>query len=76
MPLVALLVVKHARIYHEELLLKTDVSIKKGGFGNLGNSVVKNIWKYGENDSADHEIAKHNTDELAKIKPDDSLNAE
>jgi len=37
---------------------------------------VKNVWKYGENDSADHETAKHNPDELAAIIPDDSLSAE
>lgn len=43
MPLIALLIMKQARIYHEELLLKMTVSIKKEGFRNLGHSVMKNI---------------------------------
>lgn len=62
MPLIALLVMKQARICHEELLLKMTVSIKKEGFRNLGHSVMTNIRKADERYST-----KHYLDEFAKV---------
>lgn len=44
MPLIALLIMKQTRIYHEGLLLKMSVRVKEG-FRNLGSSMVKKYLK-------------------------------
>ena len=77
MPLTGLLVMKQARIYHEELPIKGDCQYSEGWLQNFQKcNGVKYLNICGEKTSADHETAENYIDEFDKIISDEKLSSE
>nr|XP_020009435.1 jerky protein [Castor canadensis] len=77
MPLTGLLVMKQARIYHEELNIESECEYSEGWLQKFKKRHgIKYLKMYGEKASADHESAENYIDEFAKIISDENLSPE
>ncbi|XP_006147685.1 jerky protein homolog-like [Tupaia chinensis] len=77
MPLTGLLVMKQARIYHEELNIEGECEYSEGWLQKFKKRHgIKYLKICGEKPSADHETAENYIDEFAKIISDENLSPE
>ncbi|KAK8751534.1 hypothetical protein OTU49_008969 [Cherax quadricarinatus] len=77
MPLTGLLVMKQARIYHEELNIEGECQYSDGWLQKFKKrNGVKCLKICGEKGSVDHEAAEYYNDEFAKIISDKNLSYE
>ncbi|XP_042233135.1 jerky protein homolog [Homarus americanus] len=77
MPLTGLMVMKQAKIYHEELNIDGECEYSEGWLQKFKKCHgIKYLKICGEKASADHEIAENYIDEFAKIISDENLSPE
>ncbi|XP_005333826.2 jerky protein [Ictidomys tridecemlineatus] len=77
MPLTGLLVMKQARIYHEELNIESECEYSEGWLQKFKKRHgIKYLKMCSEKASADHETAENYIDEFAKIISDGNLSPE
>ncbi|XP_047409895.1 jerky protein-like [Sciurus carolinensis] len=77
MPLTGLLVMKQARIYHEELNIESECEYSEGWLQKFKKRHgIKYLKMCGEKASGDHETAENYIDEFAKIISDGNLSPE
>ncbi|XP_048194687.1 jerky protein homolog-like [Perognathus longimembris pacificus] len=74
MPLSGLLVMKQARIYHEELNIESECAYSEGWLQKFKKRHgIKYLKMYGEKESVDVETTENYIDEFAKIISDENL---
>lgn len=77
MPLTGLLVMKQARLYHEELNIESECEYSEGWLQKFKKRHgIKYLKICGEKASADHEPAENYIDEFAKIISDENFSPE